>query len=71
MGVYAGFEPDGNFICSISAREMEKVALGLNLPHVVFKGLNDYYIKGGEYEPADARKSSLFKRMRSEIRKRN
>jgi hypothetical protein len=51
--VDAGFyEESGNYIYSISKREMEKVALGLNLPVVAMKGLNDHYIDGCEFEPA-------------------
>ena len=44
------FEESGNFVYSISRREIEKVALGLNLPLVAFKGINDAYFEGVEYE---------------------
>lgn len=40
----------GNYKYSISRREIEKVALGLNYKMVAFKGINDAYTKGGEYE---------------------
>ncbi len=40
------FEESGNYVFSISRREMEKVALGLGLPAVAFIGVND------EHNPA-------------------
>lgn len=38
------FEPCGNFIYSFSERELEKVALGIGLHTIAFRGLNDYYL---------------------------
>lgn len=49
------FEEVGNYVYSISKREMEKVAAGMNYKLVAFKGLNDYYEKGVEQEPATLR----------------
>jgi ubiquinone/menaquinone biosynthesis C-methylase UbiE len=46
------YEDSGNYIYSVSEREIEKACLGLNLPFVAFKGLTDFYVKGGEFEPA-------------------
>lgn len=40
------YEPSGNYKYSISKREIEKIALGLNLPYIAFKYLNDYYRDG-------------------------
>jgi len=40
------YEPSGNYKYPISKREIEKIALGLNLPHIAFKYLNDYYRDG-------------------------
>lgn len=37
------FEEVGNYVYKISEREIEKVALGINLPAIAFKGLHDYY----------------------------
>ena len=37
------YEEVGNFVYKISEREIEKVAAGINLPVVAFKGINDYY----------------------------
>jgi SAM-dependent methyltransferase len=45
-GIHDLYEPSGNYKYSISKREIEKIALGLNLPHVAFKYLNDYYRDG-------------------------
>jgi Methyltransferase domain len=37
------YEPSGNYKYSLSKREIQKIALGLNLPLIAFKYLNDYY----------------------------
>jgi ubiquinone/menaquinone biosynthesis C-methylase UbiE len=44
------YEESGNYVYTISKREIEKVALGLNFPTIAFKGLNDCYIEGCEFE---------------------
>lgn len=44
------FEESGNYVYTISRREIEKVALGLNYNVVAFMGINDYYAYGVEYE---------------------
>jgi ubiquinone/menaquinone biosynthesis C-methylase UbiE len=44
------FEESGNYVYSISRRELEKVALGLNYRKVAFKGINNIYFEGTEYE---------------------
>lgn len=44
------FETAGNYLYTISKREIEKVALGLGLPIVACKGINDAYIEGCELE---------------------
>ena len=46
------FEESGNFIYMISKREMEKVALALQLPTVAYCYYNDYYEPGVEFEKA-------------------
>jgi ubiquinone/menaquinone biosynthesis C-methylase UbiE len=60
------YEDSGNYIYSISEREIEKLCLGVNLPCVAFKGLTDRYVPGGEFEPASV-SSRKFLRMRSVI----
>jgi ubiquinone/menaquinone biosynthesis C-methylase UbiE len=58
------YEGDGNYIFTISRREIEKVALGINIPQVAFKGLCDYYKPGLEFvSPA----SPLGRKMRGHI----
>ena len=44
-----GFEPVGNFIYSISERELIKYQLGMHRRHIAFKGLNDSYVKNLEF----------------------
>lgn len=39
----AGYEADGNYVYTLSRREVEKVALGLDLPAVAFKNLYDVF----------------------------
>ena len=61
-----GFETVGNYIYSTSEREFEKAALGLNLPLVAFKGINDYYDEGVEYQTA-VEESPLFTKIKNSI----
>ncbi len=60
------FEESGNYVYCISILEMEKVALGLNMPMMAIKGINDYYVQGLEDEKAD-RSSRMFKRIKRRI----
>ena len=60
------FEESGNYVYGISRQEMEKVALGLNMPTVAFRGINDFFMEGLGREPGD-RSSLLFRRMRRRI----
>jgi ubiquinone/menaquinone biosynthesis C-methylase UbiE len=62
----AYYEDVGNFVYAISKREMCKVALGLNLPCIAFKGLNDHYVEGVEYQKAEEN-NDLFRKVRSVI----
>jgi hypothetical protein len=64
---WTSYEEDGNYVYSISQREIEKVALGLDIPQVAFKSLNDYYAVGVEFEPADAARSRVYRNMRRVI----
>jgi ubiquinone/menaquinone biosynthesis C-methylase UbiE len=60
------YEPSGNYVYSISQREIEKACLGVNLPCVAFKGITDFYVRGGEFAPA-AFSSPKYLLMRSVI----
>ncbi|MFP8872004.1 MAG: methyltransferase domain-containing protein [Myxococcota bacterium] len=62
----AEYEPSGNFVYSISRRELEKVCLGLDMPLVAFKGINDHFIEGCHAEPADD-SSPIFRQIRDTI----
>jgi len=44
------FESSGNYVFRISKREIEKVAMGLDYRTVAFKGINDAYFPGVEFE---------------------
>lgn len=61
------WETSGNYVYGISKREVEKIALGINLPQIVFKGINDHYIEGCEFEPADADKSRIFREIVEQV----
>jgi ubiquinone/menaquinone biosynthesis C-methylase UbiE len=60
------YEDSGNYVYSVSQREMEKLCLGMDVPQIAFKGLNDVYISGGEFAPARW-SSRPFLRMRGLI----
>jgi ubiquinone/menaquinone biosynthesis C-methylase UbiE len=62
------YEESGNYIYAISSRELEKVALALNMPSIALKGLNDQYVPGGETELA-AGDSQMFRDLRDHIDK--
>jgi hypothetical protein len=55
------YETSGNYVYSFSVREAQKIAQGLNLPQIIYKGFNTHYIEGCEFEPADVEKSPIFK----------
>ena len=61
-----GYETVGNYIYSTSEREFEKAALGLNLPAIAFKGINDYYDKGVEFQKTNE-DSPLFAKIKKAI----
>ena len=58
------YETSGNYVYSISPREIEKVALGSNWPYVAFKGISDHYVKDGEFED---QKSAAFHEIKKNI----
>ncbi len=47
---YENFEDVGNYIFTTSEREINKIAIGLNLKKTYFKHQNDFYLKGAESE---------------------
>ena len=60
------YEEVGNYVYSISPREIEKVAVAMNFNAVAFKGINDYYQPGVEDEKA-TNNSKLFKKIKRKI----
>lgn len=62
------YESVGNYVYSISKREIEKIALGLNFDAIAIKGLNDYYVEGVEYEEIE-KNGPLFKQVQENIRR--
>jgi len=64
------FEDSGNYLFSISRREVEKTAVGLNYKILAFKGLNDAYIEGVENESL-TEKGPLQKKVRFLINIKN
>lgn len=47
------YERVGNYVYSLSVREVQKIALGLNLPGYACKNMQDVYIQGCEFAKAD------------------
>ena len=62
----AGYEETGNYGYSISSRELEKVALGLDLPALALKGLNDAFIPEGGFSLAE-KDNPVFHEMKNAI----
>jgi 2-polyprenyl-3-methyl-5-hydroxy-6-metoxy-1,4-benzoquinol methylase len=60
------YEPSGNYKYPISKREIEKIALGLNLPYVAYKTISDYYRDnlGIEFKEKD---DPVLKRVKRQI----
>lgn len=59
------FEEVGNYVFKLSERECEKIAMGMNLPAIAFKGFNNNY-----YHPSIANESyqsSAFKKLQRKI----
>jgi ubiquinone/menaquinone biosynthesis C-methylase UbiE len=61
------FETSGNYVYTISHRDIEKVAAGLQLPMIGIKYFNDYYEEGVELSMAN-KSSKLFNRIKSKIK---
>jgi len=64
------YEPSGNYKYSLSKREIEKIALGLNLPFVAFKCVSDYYRDGLGFEYKE-KNDKLVDKVKNQIRLRN
>jgi SAM-dependent methyltransferase len=64
------FEVSGNYLFTLSRREIEKVALGMGCPVVAFKGINDEYVGGCEFEPL-VDKGPKYQQISRKIRRRD
>ncbi len=64
---YENFEEVGNYIFTTSEREMNKIALALNLKSTFFKRQNDFYIKGVEEEKLE-NQGPVFKKVTKKIK---
>lgn len=64
------YETSGNYIYTISRREMVKVAVGLNFPAIAFKGINTAYIRGCEFSPASL-VSPIYIELMAQLRERD
>ena len=63
---FGNYEESGNYVFSISEREIEKVALGIDLPTVIFRGQDDHYIEGVEEEKI-AQQGPLYQKVKKNI----
>lgn len=65
------FEEVGNYVFKLSEREMDKLANGIGLPMVAFKGINNnYYNATAAHEKADD-SSPAFKKIRRKLAMHN
>jgi ubiquinone/menaquinone biosynthesis C-methylase UbiE len=55
------FETVGNYVYSISLREIEKITNAINLPCFAYKGIDDVYVSGGECMPCNSKSISILK----------
>ncbi|WP_181256512.1 class I SAM-dependent methyltransferase [Marinilabilia salmonicolor] len=61
------FETVGNYVYKISEREIEKVAMGIGLPMVAFKGINDFYTTKFDLKSSTGNKK-LFRKVKGRIK---
>ena len=64
------FEPVGNYIYTISEREMEKFLLGMHYRHIAYNSINDAYEEGVEFvdlASVDPNDKAIIRRIRRKI----
>jgi ubiquinone/menaquinone biosynthesis C-methylase UbiE len=61
------YETIGNYVYAISVREFEKIALGLGLPAIAYKKIQDIYITGVENELVEGN-GPFMKKIRKGLR---
>lgn len=64
------FEEVGNYVYKVSERELEKVAMGINLPCIAFKGINDYYSTSLDLSLSTS-KQKILNKVKSKIKFKN
>ena len=64
------FESVGNYVYKVSEREIEKIAMGIGLPMIAFKGINDYYSTKLDLK-ASTKDKKIFSKVKSKIRFKN
>jgi len=64
------FESVGNYVYKISEREVEKIAMGVGLPMVAFKGINDFYTTKYDLKSSTGNKK-LFRKVKGRIKLKN
>lgn len=64
------FEKAGNYVYKISKREIEKIAMGINLPYIAFKGINDYHTTSLDLSLPPTN-NKVFKKVKSKIRQKD
>lgn len=62
------YETIGNYVYAVSVREFEKMALGLGLPAIAYKKIQDIYIAGVENELSESN-GPLMQKIRQGLRK--
>lgn len=60
------YEPIGNYVFTVSERELQKIALGLSLPAVAFRNFQDVYLEGVEQEK-QSDNGPLLKKLKSKL----
>lgn len=65
------FESVGNYVYKTSEREIEKVAMGMNLPYVAFKGINTYFNEKIKINVPIKTNKKTLKKVKSRIALRN
>ncbi|WP_010664263.1 class I SAM-dependent methyltransferase [Marinilabilia salmonicolor] len=64
------FETVGNYVYKVSEREIEKIAMGIGLPMVAFKGINDFYTTKFDLKSSTENRK-IFRKVKSKIRVKN
>jgi ubiquinone/menaquinone biosynthesis C-methylase UbiE len=64
------FESSGNYVYKTSEREMEKIAMGIDLPFVAFKGHNDYYTTQWDLSQPQTN-TKIFNKVKAKIWRKN